>query len=84
MTSEMSLALPLLPVLQTTSARSQEAPLEMKVLEPLRISWSPSSVARVRTACRSEPVLGSVMAMAPTASPAIIFGNQACFCASVP
>ncbi|MCY1251063.1 hypothetical protein D9M72_647780 [compost metagenome] len=56
----------------------------MKVLEPLRISWSPSSVARVRTACRSEPVFGSVMAMAPTASPAIIFGNQACFCASVP
>ncbi|MCY1552416.1 hypothetical protein D9M68_888100 [compost metagenome] len=84
MTMEMSLAPPLLPVLHTTSARSQDAPLEMKVLAPLSTYSLPSRAARVRTAWRSEPVFGSVMAMAPTASPVIILGSQACFCASVP
>ena len=32
------------------------------------------------TACRSEPVPGSVMAMAPTNWPVAIFGSQRCFC----
>ncbi|MNG11287.1 hypothetical protein D3C84_948160 [compost metagenome] len=83
--SEVSWApLPVLPVLATTTTMSQLLPLEMKVLAPLMTYSSPSSTARVLTACRSEPVSGSVMATAPMAWPAAIFGSQACFCASLP
>ncbi|MNW06421.1 hypothetical protein D3C71_2028220 [compost metagenome] len=76
--------LPEFPVLATTTTRSQLVPLEMNVLEPLMTYSSPSSTARVLTACRSEPVSGSVIATAPMALPAAIFGNQACFCCSLP
>ncbi|MNC32454.1 hypothetical protein D3C75_808070 [compost metagenome] len=84
MISEMSLAVPVVPVLQTTTTRSDCTPLEMKVLEPVMTYSSPSRTARVLTACRSEPVLGSVMAIEPMASPETILGNQVCFCCSLP
>ena len=45
---------------------------------------SASRMAVVRTACRSDPVFGSVMAIAPTISPLAIFGSQRWRCASVP
>ncbi|MNN48556.1 hypothetical protein D3C81_1630420 [compost metagenome] len=75
--------LPVLPVLTTATMMSQLVPLEMKVLAPLMTYSSPSSTARVFTACRSEPVFGSVIATAPMASPAAIFGSQASFCSWV-
>ncbi|MCY1186046.1 hypothetical protein D9M73_268810 [compost metagenome] len=83
MISEISLALPVLPVLHTTTARSHWVPLEMKVLLPLMTYSSPSRTARVRTACRSEPVFGSVMAMAEMISPLAILGSHSSFCSSV-
>ncbi|MCY1382557.1 hypothetical protein D9M69_705910 [compost metagenome] len=84
MINEMSLALPLLPVLQTTRARSQVEPLVMKVLEPLMTYSSPSSTAVVFTPCRSEPAPGSVMAMAVTISPLTSFGRYLSFSSSEP
>ncbi|MNG41718.1 hypothetical protein D3C84_1310840 [compost metagenome] len=59
-------------------------PLLMKVFEPLMTYLSPFFTARVRTACRSEPVPGSVMAMEQMHSPEAILGSQYCFCSSVP
>ena len=41
-------------------------------------------LALVRTACRSEPAPGSVMAIAPMNSPRAIFGSQRCFCSCEP
>ncbi|MCY1465920.1 hypothetical protein D9M71_841250 [compost metagenome] len=76
--------LPLFPVLATTTMMSLLVPLEMKVLAPLMTYSSPSRTARVLTACRSEPVSGSVMATAAMASPLAIFGSHSSFCASVP
>ncbi|MNR02895.1 hypothetical protein D3C85_1187650 [compost metagenome] len=76
--------LPEVPVLATTTTMSQLVPLEMKVLAPLMTYSSPSSTARVLTACRSEPVSGSVMATAPMASPAAILGSHSSFWASLP
>ena len=56
----------------------------MNVLEPLRIQSSPSRTAVVFSAARSEPPLGSVMAMAVTISPEQKPGSHRCFCSSVP
>ncbi|MNP19986.1 hypothetical protein D3C76_1125410 [compost metagenome] len=78
------LAPPSWSVLATTATMSQIWPLVMKVLAPLMTYWSPCFTARVRMACRSEPVPGSVMATAQITSPEAIFGNHSCFCASVP
>jgi hypothetical protein len=44
----------------------------------------PSISAFIFMAWRSEPAPGSVMAMAPTASPVTIFGSQRSFCAVEP
>ena len=44
----------------------------------------PSFLAVVRTAWRSEPVFGSVMAMAATHSPLASLGSQRWRCSSVP
>ena len=44
----------------------------------------PSMTAVVLIACRSEPVPGSVMAMAVTSSPEQAFGIHFFFCSSVP
>ncbi|MGY4483560.1 hypothetical protein ACVWWR_002751 [Bradyrhizobium sp. LM3.2] len=44
----------------------------------------PCFLAVVFTACKSEPVPGSVMAMAPIISPEAIFGSQRFFCSSEP
>ena len=71
----MPLAPALLSVLATTITRSASQPLVMKVLEPLITYSSPSSTAVVFTPCRSEPVPGSVMAMAVTSSPLTSFGR---------
>ena len=71
-------------VLATTITRSACWPLVMKVFWPLTTYWLPAMRAVVRTAWRSEPVPGSVMAMAPTSSPVAIFGSQRRFCSSEP
>ena len=71
-------------VMAATMTTSAWMPLVMKILEPLRIQPSPSLTALVRMPCTSEPAPGSVIARAPTASPVTIFGNQCCFCSSVP
>ncbi|MNN25810.1 hypothetical protein D3C81_1392990 [compost metagenome] len=55
----------------------------MKVFEPLMTYSSPSRIALVLMFCRSEPTLGSDMAMAPTNSPLAIFGSQRIFCSSL-
>ncbi|MCY1371054.1 hypothetical protein D9M69_581820 [compost metagenome] len=56
----------------------------MKVLAPLMTYLSPRLSARVRIACRSEPVPGSVMAKEQITSPEAILGNHWRFCSSVP
>ena len=58
-------------------------PLEMKVLAPLRTYASPSRLAVVLIACRSEPAPGSVIAMAVMSSPEQKPGSQRAFCWSV-
>ena len=79
------LAAPLpVSVRAATMQRSQIEPLLMKVLLPLMTQWSPSSTAVVRIDCRSLPVDGSVIAMAPMLVPAAMPGSQRAFCASVP
>ncbi|MNF06778.1 hypothetical protein D3C80_2068020 [compost metagenome] len=80
----MPLAPAAMSVLATTATMSLVWPLVMKVLAPLITYLSPCLTARVRTACRSEPVPGSVMATEQMTSPEAIFGNQCSFCASVP
>ncbi len=59
-------------------------PLEMKVLAPLTTKSSPSRAAVVRSAWRSDPAPGSVMAIAPTISPLASLSSHRCFCSSVP
>ncbi|MNY12672.1 hypothetical protein D3C86_1457670 [compost metagenome] len=71
-------------VLHTTITRSAVRPLLMKVLLPLITYSSPSRTAVVRTAFRSLPVPGSVMAMARMISPAQMPGSHFCFCSSLP
>ncbi len=56
----------------------------MNVFEPSMTYSSPSRIALVLTLCRSDPVPGSVIAIAPTSSPDASRGNQRCFCSSVP
>ncbi|SKZ12444.1 Uncharacterised protein [Mycobacteroides abscessus subsp. abscessus] len=63
-------------------SRSQVAPLEMKVFAPVMAYSSPSRTARVLMACRSDPVPGSVMAMAPIHSPETSLGIHRFFCSS--
>ena len=58
-------------------------PLEMKVLAPLSRKWSPRSTAWVRMPCRSEPVPGSVIAIAVISSPLQKPGSQRRFCSSL-
>ena len=82
--SEMPFDPPSSPVLATVMIRSAAWPLVMKIFDPLILYWLPSFSARVRTACRSEPVEGSVMAIAPTISPDASPGSQRAFCSSVP
>ncbi|MCY1550323.1 hypothetical protein D9M68_865700 [compost metagenome] len=84
MNSEMPLAPWLRSVLATTTTMSLIWPLLMKVLEPLMTYVSPRRSARVRIACRSEPVPGSVIASEQITSPEAIFGSHCCRCASVP
>ncbi|MCY1371633.1 hypothetical protein D9M69_587840 [compost metagenome] len=81
---EMPLEPPSGSVFATTATMSLIWPLVMKVLAPLMTYLSPCFTARVRTACRSEPVPGSVMATEQITSPEAIFGSQYCFCASLP
>ena len=80
----MPLAPSLGSVLATTITRSASWPLLMKVFEPLMTQWLPSMTAVVLTDCRSEPVPGSVMAMAVTRSPEQALGIHFFFCSSVP
>ncbi|MCY1547362.1 hypothetical protein D9M68_834160 [compost metagenome] len=70
--------------MQTTMHRSEMKPLLMKVLLPLMTYSSPSRTAVVRTALRSLPVPGSVMAMDRISSPEQAPGSQRCFCSSLP
>src|SRR5450631_2683059 len=56
----------------------------MKVLEPLRTQSSPSRSAVLLSAARSEPPLGSVIAIAVIVVPEQKPGSQRCFCSCVP
>jgi hypothetical protein len=56
----------------------------MNVLAPSITYSSPSRFARVLMLWRSEPVPGSVIAIAPTSSPLAMPGSQRCFCSSLP
>ena len=56
----------------------------MNVFEPSMTYSSPSRIALLLTFCRSEPVPGSVIAIAPTSSPLARRGSQFRFCSSVP
>src|SRR5690625_2096850 len=58
-------------------------PLVMKVLEPVITYSSPSRRAFVLTLCRSDPVPGSVMAIAPIISPDAILGSHCARSSSV-
>ena len=69
-------------VIAATSAKSDRTPLEMNVLEPLRIQSSPSFFAKVRMPARSEPAPGSVMARQPMSSPAFIGARYFCLSSS--
>ena len=70
--------------MQTTHTMSHCRPLLMKVLLPLMTYSSPSRTAVVRTAFRSQPAPGSVIAMARMVSPEAQRGSHFCFCSSVP
>ena len=59
-------------------------PLVMKVFAPSITSWSPSRLARVRSAFRSDPQPGSVSAMPASRSPLASRGSQRCDCSDVP
>lgn len=56
----------------------------MNVFDPFTTYSSPSRTALVFTFCRSEPVPGSVIAIAPTTSPLAIFGSHCRFWSSLP
>ena len=58
-------------------------PPVMKVLLPLRIQSSPSRTAVVVTPARSEPMPGSVIAIALTRAPSAKPGNQRSRCSSL-
>ena len=62
---------------------SREAFLAVGGFDPLITKLSPSRRALVRTACKSDPAPGSVMAIAPIASPLNMRGNQRCFSSSL-
>ena len=67
----------------TTITRSALMPPVMKVLLPLRIQSSPSRTAVVVTPARSEPMPGSVIAIALTRAPSAKPGNQRSRCSSL-
>ena len=71
-------------VFATTITRSAFQPLVMKVFEPLTTYLSPLRIALVFTDCRSEPVPGSVIAIAPISSPVAIFGRYFFLSTSLP
>ena len=58
-------------------------PLVMNVLDPFTSHWSPSRIAVVVIEARSEPMPGSVMAMAVMSSPDAMPGNHRAFCSSL-
>jgi hypothetical protein len=58
-------------------------PLVMNVFEPLTTYRSPSRRAVVVIDARSDPMAGSVMAMAVISSPEQMPGSQRAFCSSV-
>ena len=82
--SEVPLAPSAGSVLATTMMKFASWPLVMKVLDPFTTYWLPVLMAVVLTPCRSDPVPGSVMAMAPTSSPDCSRGSQRAFCSAVP
>ena len=70
-------------VLTATITRWLLMPLVMNVFEPFTTKWSPSRTAVVVIDARSEPIPGSVIAIAVINSPEAIPGSQRCFCSSV-
>ena len=58
-------------------------PLVMNVFEPLTTYTSPSRIAVVDIPARSEPMPGSVIAIAVTSSPDAMPGSQRARCSSV-
>ena len=70
--------------MQSRAIRSDLRALEIQVLEPLMTYSSPSLLAVVRIACRSEPPPGSVRAIVARSSPVAIRGRYESFCSAVP
>ncbi len=70
-------------VLATTITRSLLMPLVMKVFEPLSTYSSPSRIAVEAMLARSEPVPGSVMAIAVMSVPAAMPGSQRAACSAL-
>ena len=66
-------------VLATTTIRSADWPLVMKVLRPSTTRWLPSARAVVRIPCKSLPAPGSVMATAAMAAPEASLGSHSRF-----
>ena len=71
-------------VLHITAIRSDLRALEIQVFAPLMTYSSPSRLAVVVIACRSEPPPGSVSAMVARSSPVAIRGRYPSFCSWVP
>ena len=59
-------------------------PFEMNVLAPLMMYSSPSRLAVVAMPARSEPVPGSVIAIAVIVSPVAHLGSHSAFCSGLP
>ena len=66
-----------------TITRSALIPFVMKVFDPLTTYESPSRIAVADMLARSDPIPGSVIAIAVTKSPDAIPGSHRAFCSSV-
>ena len=76
----------LVPVMAKITNTLAKPALVIKILEPLRIQFSPfsSRTAVVCCPCASVPAPGSVRPKAPIHSPEQSLGRYFCFCSSVP
>ena len=70
-------------MLAATITRSHWMPDVTNVFEPLSRQCSPSHFALAAIARRSEPVPGSVIAIAGTLSPVVTAGSQRARCSAV-
>ena len=71
-------------VLHSSAISPDRRALEIHVFDPVITRSSPSVLALVDIACRSDPPPGSVSAIVARISPVAIFGRYCRFCSSVP